>query len=291
MSTLRLVAPSAGHEPVDTTLKEFHQVKSVLPETQDVVTVPPNTPVREALAVLEENGFSQVPVVAAGRHVLGLFSHRSFARVVAEMFGEQGVDLGEIHVSEFVDPPEYVRLNEELPRTFDALDRDNAVLVDTERSLIGILTPVDMLRYLYEIANPFVAIAEIELTLREIISECCPGDILDGCVRAAIQGERDKEKSKVMEEMTFGDYVQLVSHGNNWGHFSHVFGGSSDLQRKRARRKLEAMRDLRNDIFHFKRRITGKDRADLQVHRRWLYGKAAQLNAQRPRGGDEHEAE
>jgi len=80
--------------------------------------------------------------------------------------------------------------------------------------------------------------------------------------------------------MEFGDYMQLVGHGDNWKHFAPVFGG----MRETVRAKLEEIRDLRNDIFHFRREITLDDHEKLSQHRDWVLMKARKADA-RSKGG------
>ena len=56
----------------------FHLVNSLLHDEQSVVSVRPGTLVHEALALMRQYGFSQLPVIEGGL-VVGVFSHRSFA--------------------------------------------------------------------------------------------------------------------------------------------------------------------------------------------------------------------
>ncbi|HAH46806.1 MAG TPA: hypothetical protein DCM07_18530, partial [Planctomycetaceae bacterium] len=56
-----------------TTVTElFHRVNSVIPDSQKLVTVEPEMLITDALDLLEQHGYSQVPVVV-GQEVLGLF--------------------------------------------------------------------------------------------------------------------------------------------------------------------------------------------------------------------------
>ena len=61
----------------------FHLVKQVLPDEQEIKTVSPITKVREALQLMREYGFNQIPV-AEGNHVLGVFSYRSLSEGLRE---------------------------------------------------------------------------------------------------------------------------------------------------------------------------------------------------------------
>lgn len=87
---------------------------------------------REALDLMREHGFSQLPIVE-GDQVLGVFSYRSFANRAA-VLGK--VDLGRAEVDDFVEDFEFVRVTDELERTFPHLDRDG--LTDVQRRILSI---------------------------------------------------------------------------------------------------------------------------------------------------------
>ena len=78
---LRLVH-DAGRHPLG--VREFFRVASLIPGGQDVVSVPPGTRVRDALALMTAHGFSQLPVIA-GRTVIGVFTFRSLALGLASV--------------------------------------------------------------------------------------------------------------------------------------------------------------------------------------------------------------
>lgn len=272
--SLRLIR---GNGPPPSLLDAFHRINSVLPEDQVIEYVEADTTVGHALALMREHNFSQVPVLA-GSHVLGVFSYRSFGRQAADLCAEN-VNIGELTVDEFVEPLAYAGVYEDLPKSFDALDRDNATLVGSPDNLIGILTPLDVLRYLYDVASPFVLIAEIEQTLRRIILVCCSADEFAACINNSLKKVYGGNPPDALEDMTFNDYVQLIGDGRNWKLFAPAFGAESDFQRKRTRGRLEEIRDLRNDVFHFKRDIGQDDRLKLAEHRTWLWRKALKVHA------------
>ena len=56
---------------------------------------------------------------------------------------------GDLTVDEFLEQFEFARVTEEMNRVFDAMDRDNGVLIGSPERLIGVLTPMDFLRYLH----------------------------------------------------------------------------------------------------------------------------------------------
>lgn len=260
----------------------FHRLNSVLPIDQQIVSVLPETPVQEALGLLSKHGFSQLPVMV-GQQVLGLFSYRSFSQAVIKLSGDvkfQRFNPREMFVEDCVERPTYARVTDEFRAWFDAIDKQDAVLVGDPNRLQGIVTAMDILRYLYGVASPFVLIAEIELSLRALMRLAVGRDELVACARTCLKHYTEGTLPTDLEDMTFGDYVQIIGDGRNWEHFQPIFKG----ERIGTRAKLEQVRDLRNDVFHFRREITVEDHETLSALRDWMLLKATAAEA-RTKGG------
>jgi CBS domain-containing protein len=246
----------------------FHMVNRLLPADQRVETVSPETPAREALQLMKERGYSQLPVTQ-GRTVLGLFSYRAFA-LEALSTGESGQGLADLPVEEFLEHEllTFARLSDEFRGLIDVLDMKDCVVVSGPNELIGIVTPMDVLRYLYEVANAFVLLEEIELALRALIARALgEKSVFEACLQRVLShkyGEGAVPSS--LEQLTLDDHVALVRDGRTWEYFKPIFGGV----RARAGAKLDAARQLRNEIFHFKRPITIRDHQELTRYRDWL---------------------
>lgn len=279
---LRLLDRSAATSGLDLASELFHRINRIIPQNQSLLTIPPTCRVRDAVALMRKHGYSQVPVVDNGE-VLGVFSFRSFAQESAlttlEAWAKQRVAPGDLPVDEFLERFEFARVTEEMSQVFDAMDRDNGVLIGTPERLVGILTPMDFLRYLYQVASPFVMVSEIELALRALIRiALSPEQLAEAakrCLSSAYGGE-DKVPT-TLEEMTFDNYQSLVSHGETWKDLEPLFGGT----RTRAVAKLKEVGSIRNDLFHFRREITMQDHETLGVHRNWLLNKIKQAEAHR----------
>jgi len=257
-------------------------VNRVIPDDQQLMTVNPEMPASEALALMKEHDFSQVPVVQ-GSAVLGLFSYRAFALEVAEI-GKGKADPTTLPVEEFLEHEEltYARLTDEFSRVIESLNRCDAVVVSGPNELVALLTPMDLVAYLHSVANAFVLLQEIELAVRKLIQFALPDpNKLAECIRNALgEHERARRPPERLEEMAFNDYIQLIRDGRNWRHFQVAFGGT----RERANGKLEPIRDLRNDIFHFKREPSITDQEKLSRCRDWLHRRIR--NAEILRGDD-----
>lgn len=260
----------------------FHRLNSVLPADQQLISVLPETPVQEALDLLRNHGFSQLPVIV-GQQVLGLFSYRSFSQAVIKLSQDarnQRFNPLEMFVEDCIDRPTYARVTDEFRTWFDAIDKQDAVLVGDPNRLQGIVTAMDILRYLYGVASPFVLIAEIELSLRGLIRMAVDRDELIACAKACLKHYPEGKVPTDLEHMTFNDYVQIIGDGRNWDHFQPIFKGN----RVRTRAKLERAGELRNDVFHFRREITVEVYEELSALRDWMLLKATAVEA-RTKGG------
>jgi hypothetical protein len=261
------VAAVPEEAPADLT-SVFHRVNNVLPEDQALLCIPFDMPVAQALDLMERNNFSQIPI-KAGNEILGVFSYRYFAQKVSAFTGEK-IDLNQIQVGEFVDKVEFIDILDDLVKTLESLDKKDAILVGNRKELNGVLTPIDLVRYLYRLSSPFVLLGEIEKGVRNIIRDSSTPEKLQEMIQQTLSQVYQAEKMpKLLADMTFNDYVQVIGDGRTWKHFEVVFG-SGDLQRKRTRVKLEQIRDLRNDTFHFKRELLEDDINTLVIHRDWI---------------------
>jgi predicted transcriptional regulator len=281
MVTLQILDKSTAAKELDLASELFHRINRVIPQDQKVLIIEPSCLVRDAIALMRRHGYSQIPVVQKDE-VLGVFSYRSFAQEAAnttlDEWQKQRCAPGDLRVDEFLEQFEFARVTEEMSRVFDAMDRDDGVLIGTPERLVGILTPMDFLRYLYQVASPFVMVSEIELALRALISiALTPEQIVVAAKRCLSSVYEEDKVPTCLEDMSFGDYQSLVSHGDNWKELESVFGGN----RIRVSGKLKEVGDIRNDLFHFKREITVDDHQTLAGHRNWLLNKIKQAEAPR----------
>lgn len=255
----------------------FHRVESLLPSLREVTTVPPEMIVSEAIRIMKQNRLSHLPVTA-GRMVLGIFSHRSFAERLMRL-GTTSQFVGDWPVDEFMEPLRYHHRSDSWQTILDALDEQQAVLVGNPMDLEGIITPMDAVKYLQQISSPFVMIAEIEQSLRRIIRARVNQQELRELVERSLSNSYPQENMPYeLTEMTFNDYMLLVTTRDNWEYFAPVFG-NTEWARQQVNSKLIQTRQLRNDIFHFRRELTGKDRTRLAEFRNWLENKARAYEA------------
>lgn len=282
LSNLRLLDNYAEAKELNLAVELFHRINRIIPQDQTVLTVRPSCSVREAVALMQKHGYSQIPVVE-GKEVLGVFSFRSLGQETAKAtlgdWTKQKCSPGDLPVDEFLEQFEFARVTDEMSGVFAALNRDNGVLIGTPENLVGILTPIDVIQYLDKVASPFVLVSEIELALRALIRIALgPEQISAAAKRCLSSAHVDPTKvPTTLEEMTFDNYQLLVAFTENWPSFEPVFGGT----RTRVTGRLKEVGGIRNDLFHFKREITMRDHEILAFHRNWLLSKVKQADVHR----------
>lgn len=256
----------------------FVLVKQVLPDAQELVGFPPEKPVIEALKFMQEHNFSQVPVMEKNQ-LLGVFSYRSFAKGVVELKRIRADPL-KLTVDEFCEELRFSQISDELNELFDEFELKDAVLVGTEDNVQGIVTTIDALRYFYEVASEYIMLREIELAVRALITISLDEKGLAECIEKSLRKHYESTGLKVpshIEEMTLQDYVTILNRGDTWEKFRDAFG----IDRRVVFAKLQPLPDLRNDVFHFRRKITVEEFDTLRQVRDWLLKRINRIEAKR----------
>jgi len=253
-------------------LGQFHDVGKLFPEDTPLESVTPDATVAQALQVMLENHYSQLPVVEDG-HVRGVFSLWSIAR---HLESSPKVQMHGLAVEDVMESLPTVTVDHSLHDLLSLLDRHEAVLVGSPRVLQAIATPSDVLRYLYGVARPFVLLGEIELALRALISECAPGPKLQECIDRSIARSSQSRGQPIptkLESMTFEDYKNIVGAKENWPLFEGVLGRNRELVLS----KLSGIQRIRNAVFHFRDDVSVVDHQTLAATRDWLLSKSRRM--------------
>ncbi len=264
----------------------FHQANNLLPDDQDLLCLDFNTPVREAFKIMAEKDFSQIPIMS-GNQGLGLFSYRSFALKIGD-YDDEKLDLDSFRVGDFIEDIHYIDILDDWTKFLDELEERNVLIVGNQSKLMGLISSFDVVNYLNRITSPFILIGEIEKAIRIIMKMSIPKEHLPNLVKTTLKSiYGPNEMPTTLEEMTFNDYIQIIGHGNSWKYFEEVFG-SERLHRNRTRTKLEEIRDIRNDVFHFKRELEAEELELLKGDRTWIkYAYIACINNRRNNNGNE----
>ena len=170
----------------------FHCVNRLIPDEQDVLQIRPDMRVADALALMRDKSYSQLPVTE-GHDVLGFFSYRSLALSLPSL-DVPAKEFGDMRVIEFLEEPFYVTIQTELASLVEELDRTDAVVVGRPDLLQAILTPMDVLRYLLDVTNAFVLLGVIELALRALIRRSVKTEELAACISSSLSYYSDEKR-------------------------------------------------------------------------------------------------
>ena len=88
---------------------------------------------------------------------------------------------------------------------------------------------MDALRYFYRLTSAFLLLQEIERAIRILLRQAFSDNELAVAIERSRQ-PRPPESASVpstVEDLSFGDYVQLIGCRENWIHLQDVFGTSA----------------------------------------------------------------
>jgi CBS domain-containing protein len=251
-----------------TVVREFFRVARLVPDDQELVALPPGATVRQALSLMDEHGFSQLPVVAGGT-VVGVFTYRSLARNLKSIRRQD--DPLDAPVDDLVEDLSFVRASDEVGEILGRLDRDGAVLIGDETNLLAVATTSDVINFLWEATRAFVLVQDVELAVRDLMRAACPApEELAARIALGFSSDRRQELPAGLDELTLGELLGVILQGENFGQcFNRTFGHNRDL----VRGQLEPVRDIRNKVVHFRDDVSADELSTLVATRKWLLRK------------------
>jgi CBS domain-containing protein len=203
--------------------------------TQDLVMVKPNDDVRQALTIMLERDFSQLPVMATERVVKGVISWRS----IGLTYGLGGTPKEVRDAFE----TDVVILDEDFP-LFAAIPRIVAkdyALVRRADGTHWIVTTSDLSVRFKELTEPFLLLSEIENQLRILLDGRVPLSILED---ARDPGDNERTIDSAAD-LTLGEVVRVLEQPEIWQKLA------PGLDRVVVINQLHRIRAIRNDVMHF----------------------------------------
>jgi hypothetical protein len=131
---------------------------------------------------------------------------------------------------------------------------------------------MDTLRYLFELANAYVLMQQIELGLRHAIRICVDEQGLAECVELSVAQKyraSGREPPRQLGDMDLTDLGSMITSRRTQERFVRVFGANTAVVKS----LLNPLPPIRNDLFHFKQSLSIDDYERLATTRDWLFGK------------------
>lgn len=256
-----------------------YQVQQLLVGRGDPVCVTKDDPVSQALSLMIEHDYSQLPVVKReDDYVLpeGMVTYESILRGIRN-FNARIQDLRVRDVT--VASPVY-SMEDDLFDILDRLKDTNAVLIDSGAGgpgLIGIVTSYDTAEYFRKRTEDLMRVEDIELMIKDFILAAYTenGDRLNEeklaraigrVVPSAEKQGGEAARVKGFAELTMADYISLLLMPDTWSFFQPIFS----IQKDSLRELLNGVRLIRNALAHFRTDITAEERDRLKFGAEWL---------------------
>lgn len=184
------------------------------------------------------NDFSQLPVTQNFRQIDGVISWQSIGRCLTAASSME-------HVSDCCDPEQKLTIDTPILDAISLIYRHGYVLVEgDDSSITGIVTISDIGDQFTQLSAPFIMIGEIEGYLRTLVRDVLTDENLEQAVMEAL----DTKSTPQAHELDLGDYCRLLQHKDIWR-----AGGLKDMNRLEFVKQLDAVRDTRNAVMHFRR--------------------------------------
>jgi CBS domain-containing protein len=197
--------------------------------------ISPDAEISEAITLMLQHDFSQLPVTTTERDVKGIVSWKSLGSRLA--LGKQCKK-----VRECMEPQSEIRSDASL---FDAIqqivERECVLVRDATRKLTGIVTTEDLSRQFAQLGEPFLLLGQIENHVRNLIANKFTKAEL-----ASVKDPTDSAREiEDVSDLTFGEYVRLLENPKQWTTFA------IQIDRKTFTDELKKVGDIRNDVMHF----------------------------------------
>lgn len=223
-------------------------LKTLLDGRDALVTIRGDVPVRQALAIMIERDFSQLPVVDASGHLTGIITEAALLRKYYHLDGYN--TFLDLSVDHFRMRAATMSPDDDVFEALDRLKATEAIIVIEDRVPCGIITDYDTTLFFRNISEGLVLVQDIEVTLRQHIEAVYPdASVLNAALIQAVGASRDDptQPKKEFEQFSFGNTIYFIIHDNVWPRFEAAFG-PKDLFFK----LMDAAREIRNQLAHFR---------------------------------------
>ncbi|MGE5608621.1 MAG: CBS domain-containing protein [Bacillota bacterium] len=235
-AAITVASPQSESEGGDVKLADLaHRINRLASANSPPMAVPPDASVEQAVTLMFQNDYSQLPVMIRDREVKGLFSWKSLGARLA---------LGKTCklVRECMDRHQEIPYDASM---FDAVriivEHDCVLVRDANKAICGIVTASDISIQFQQLTEPFLLLGDIESRIRYLIDAKFSAIDLQ-TVKDPTDADRKIEDAS---DLTFGEYVRLLQNENMWAKLQ------ARIDRKTFTDELDRVRQIRNDVMHF----------------------------------------
>lgn len=246
-------------------------ISQLIAEKEEPLCISKNTKVGDALALMLENDFSQLPIVDEQDNLTGIITENSILRIYYH--SKDRTSLLEKTVDHCQNSsPITIEAENDIFDALDLLQKTYAVVVVKNRKPIGILTDYDTTNFFRNNSEEMILVQDIEISLRQYIDSILENDRAKlAAMMHAFGTERNGDPTKPAREyeaLTFGEYIQLITCDRNWEKFEEIFESKEIFLNL-----MNAARDIRNQLAHYRGRLEPIQLNALETAISWLAGR------------------
>jgi len=225
-----------------------------------------DTKVTDALALMMEHDYSQLPIVDEDGNLCGMISESA----IMGMYYHTGgiVSLLDLDIGHFQTSPVTAAPGNDIFEALDLLQNNYAIVIIEDRKPVGILTNYDTTHFFRDVSEGLILVQDIEEALRQYIETVFFDDnrMCAALMRAFGASKRDTtQPAHTYDELSFGQHIQLIITDENWKKFEGAF-----KPKQMFIQLMDQVRDIRNQLAHFRGRLEPVQRDALLRARDWL---------------------
>lgn len=200
-------------------------------------SVTKNDSIEKAMTLMMSNDYSQLPVMNGpeSKRVDGIISWHSIGWATAK-----GKKVEKVKDCMKVDCT-ILPYDTPILEAIHVVKEKEVVLVQKiDQSICGLLTVTDIADEFFELAEPFLLLGQIETSIRVLLDDKFTTEDLN-----EVKHGDDSRVVDSVSDLTFSEYIQLMRKGSNWDKIN------IPLDKDEFTKKLEEVREIRNDVMHF----------------------------------------
>ncbi len=241
-------------------------LESLLRDREEPLCIQQDQRLSTALDLMLKHDYSQLPVVDRQGRLKGIVSEKTIIRSYYHQ--KAAVSLLDLAVDHCMDTAR--RMDPEA-EVFDALDQFRdvpAIVVVKNDKPYRIFTLSDATLFFRELSEGLMWVQDIEVTLRQYTDVLFDDDKKRTAALMRVFGADKQDPSKPAREydkLSLGDQIRLLMNKEHWERLE----GKLDPKRS-FEEYLTQVRDIRNQLAHFRGDLDPVQRDALSEARRWL---------------------
>lgn len=200
-----------------------------------LISVRKETSIIEAISLMIQYNFSQLPILSGRSEVYGLVSWKSIGKALS---------LGKVceKVADCCEPVEVLKIDEPLLKAVNVILQKEVVLVkDLKNEISGILTATDIGEQFLSLSEPFLIIEQIENIVRQLLD----GKLTLEDIEKVLDSTKLEKEIKSLSDLNFGHYVRIIENQKLFEKLKWK------IDRVILKNLLEEANKIRNEVMHF----------------------------------------